>query len=245
MAATGKVIYGNVMKVLVLLVTFACACLHTTAQTAKTAENKELPPPRDLKILDEHKDAKGNTIRKIEYRQGKLTITETIVIPSDAVFNIHHPINPDTLDKDSVVLIVNKSKYNVEVFYKRRKVRSYKAVFGPKPLEDKRMAGDRCTPEGAFQIQSKNPNSKYDKFMLHNYPTATSLTRFNELKAHGALPQTALPGGNVGIHGIWKGGDDMIEMGVGWTDGCIALCNKDIEELYKFAGIGTKVFIKK
>ena len=37
----------------------------------------------------------------------------------------------------------------------------------------------------------------------------------------------------------------MIEMGVGWTDGCIALRNKDIEELYSFAGVGTRVLIKK
>jgi murein L,D-transpeptidase YafK len=245
MASSGSGVFYGGIKALLCTVAFSCACLHTTAQTTKAAESKELPPPRDVKILDEHKDAKGNTIRKIEYRQGNLSITETVIIPSDAIFNVRHPINADTLDKDSVVLIVNKSKYNLEVFYKRRKIRSYKAVFGPKPLEDKRMAGDRCTPEGAFRIQSKNPNSKYDKFMLLDYPTLASMTHFNELVAHGAIPKNAQPGGDVGIHGIWKGGDDMIEMGVGWTDGCIALCNKDIEELYKFSGIGTKVFIKK
>ena len=37
----------------------------------------------------------------------------------------------------------------------------------------------------------------------------------------------------------------MIELGVGWTDGCVALKNKDIEELFTIAGVGTKVYIKK
>ena len=65
------------------------------------------------------------------------------------------------------------------------------------------------------------------------------------MKASGSLPKTAKPGGNVGIHGIWKRGDDLIEKGVCWTDGCIAIKNKDVDELYTFAGIGTRVFIKK
>jgi lipoprotein-anchoring transpeptidase ErfK/SrfK len=37
----------------------------------------------------------------------------------------------------------------------------------------------------------------------------------------------------------------MIELGVGWTDGCIALRNKDIDELYTFVGVGTRVVIRK
>ncbi len=159
--------------------------------------------------------------------------------------NIRVPINPDTLNKDSVMLVVNKSAYTVEVYYRRKRIRTYKAVFGPKPLENKIVAGDRCTPEGWFKIQNKNPNSKYNKFMQLNYPNDSSVARFNRLKAQGALPQSARIGGDVGIHGVWKGGDDMIDMGVCWTDGCVALKNKDIEELYTFVGVGTRVYIRK
>jgi murein L,D-transpeptidase YafK len=79
--------------------------------------------------------------------------------------------------------------------------------------------------------------------MLLDYPNDTALARFNALKQKGAVPPSARPGGNVGIHGIWQGGDDMIDLGVGWTDGCVALRNKDIEELYKFIGVGTRVLI--
>ncbi len=226
------------------LLLFTQFCFHAAEAQVKPAADKELPPPHNIKILEEHKDAKGNTIRTIQYDQGKDKITETLVIPP--VVNVNRrPIDPDTLNKDSVMIVVNKSKYNVEVYYRRRLVRSYKAVFGPKPLENKRMEGDRCTPEGWFIIKSKNPASKYDKFMLLNYPNDSSIASFNKLKASGAIPASARIGGDVGIHGVWKGGDDIIDNGVCWTDGCVAIRNKDIEELYTFVSIGTRVFIRK
>ncbi len=237
------------LRSIVALISCIFLCTQGWGQVSpsveKKIESKELPPPRNIRVVSEHTDGKGNTVRTIQYDQGGQKITETLIIPSKATANLHTPINPDTLNKDSVLLIVNKSKYNLEVVYKRRIVRSYKAVFGPHPLENKMMSGDRCTPEGWFKIQNKNPNSKYDKFMLLNYPNDSSVAYFNTLKTNGKIPPNARIGGDIGIHGIWKGGDDMIEMGVCWTDGCVALKNKDIEELYKFTGLGTRVLIRK
>ncbi len=74
-------------------------------------------------------------------------------------------------------------------------------------------------------------------------PTGSS--KIALLKEKGLIPAAATIGSDVGIHGIWKGGDDMIEMGVGWTDGCVAIKNKDIEELYTLVGVGTRVLIRK
>ncbi len=199
--------------------------------------------PTDVKIVEEHKDKSGNTVRTIQYKINGRQMTETQVVRPNPGYQV--PINPDTLNKDSVLLVVEKSKFVLNVFYQKRKIRSYKAVFGPKPKEDKCMSGDRCTPEGWFKIVMKNPNSKYDKFLLLDYPNDSSYAHFNRLKAMGALPANARIGSDVGIHGVWKGGDDMIEMGVCWTDGCVALKNKDIEELYTFVGVGTRVFIRK
>jgi murein L,D-transpeptidase YafK len=239
-------IYYRGLRIIFLFAVSAVFLSAAVAQeTQKTEKNKELPQPRNIKVKEEHKDAKGNTVRTIEYDQGLTHITETIVIPPKSNIVPRVPIDPDTLNRDSLLLVVNKSKYNLEVYYRRKMVRSYKAVFGPKPLENKCMAGDRCTPEGWFTIKNKNPASKYDKFMLLNYPDDSALARFNRLKEKGSLPKSARIGGDVGIHGIWKGGDDMIEMGVCWTDGCVALKNKDVEELYKFVGIGTRVYIRK
>ncbi len=225
-----------------LLIAFACGA------QVKGKPNKNQKPdvqlrPRDIKVLEEHKDRNGDLVRTLQYYLGDQRITETTTIPSYE--RMHTPINPDTLNKDSLLVVVNKSKYNLDLFYRRKKIRSYKAVFGPKPMENKKMEGDRCTPEGWFTIKTKNPNSKYNKCMLLNYPNDSSVAAFNRMKAQGAIPPSAAIGGDVGIHGIWKNGDDMIELSVGWTDGCIALKNKDIDELYTFIGTGTRVFIRK
>ncbi|MCW3120579.1 MAG: L,D-transpeptidase [Flavipsychrobacter sp.] len=225
----------------VIVLVLCSISLHSRAQV----KGNEPPAPTNYRVLEEHKDAKGNTVRTVQYEQGRNKMIETLVIPPKAAINLHRPINPDTLNKDSVLIVVNKSKYNVEVYYRRKMIRYYKAVFGPKPLENKKMEGDRCTPEGWFTIKNKNPNSKYDKFLQLNYPNDSCMACFNRLKDGGNLPKAARIGGDIGIHGMWKGGDDMIENGVGWTDGCIALKNRDIEELYTFTGIGTRVFIRK
>lgn len=220
---------------------------QTKAQAADTAKAKEpeVQQPRDLKVLREFFDGKGNIVREVQYSQGFMRVTEMIIMPKPVVFNQRAPIRPDTLNKDSLMIVVDKSRYTVQLFYKRNLIRIYKAVFGPNPKMNKCMEGDRCTPEGWFKIANKNPGSKYTKFLGINYPNDSSYMRFNAMKEKGTIPKTARVGGNIGIHGIWKGGDDMIEMGVGWTDGCVALKNRDIEELYSFVGVGTRVFIKK
>jgi murein L,D-transpeptidase YafK len=199
--------------------------------------------PTDIKILEEHHDNNGNLVRTIQYKLNGTRITETSTVRPPS--NLHVAINPDTLNKDSVLIVINKSRAVLDVLYKKRRIRTYKAVFGPKPKDNKCMAGDRCTPEGWFKVQAKNPASKYDRFILLDYPNDSARIRFSQLKEKGAIPKSADIGGNVGIHGVWKGGDDMIEMGVNWTDGCIALKNKDIEELYTLVGIGSKVLIRK
>lgn len=199
--------------------------------------------PHDIKVLGEHKDANGNTIRTIQYYQGGKRVVETRIIKSFVGLNV--PINPDTLNKDSVMVVINKSRFVLDVYYRRKKIRSYKVVFGPKPQENKMMKGDRRTPEGKYAVLNKHPSGRYNKFIHIDYPNDSARRRFEKLKGAGIIPQNAEIGGDVGIHGVWKGGDDMIEMGVGWTDGCIALKNKDVDELYNLVGPGSKVYIRK
>lgn len=203
------------------------------------------PRPTNIKVLDEYKDGKGNIVRKIQFTEGMMRVTQTIIEPIRPTVGIRVPINLDTVKKDSMMIFISKSSYMLQVRYRGKIIRAYKAVFGPNPLMNKLMEGDRNTPEGVFRIANKNPASKYDKFMGINYPNDSAMARFNKLKASGALPASARIGGDVGIHGIWPGGDDMIQLGIGWTDGCIALKNKDIEELFTMVGVGTKVVIRK
>jgi lipoprotein-anchoring transpeptidase ErfK/SrfK len=229
-------VWGICIVIFILLVPIYCS-----AQDRKIDFSK----PHNVRVVKETKDKKGNTVREVEYTQGNIHVTETIIIPNAFAYNLRVPINIDTIKKDSITLIVDKSHYVLQVYYRRKLIRNYKAVFGPKPLERKCMEGDRCTPEGWFTITQFNPGSKYNKFMKLNYPNDSSYAYFNRLKEQKKIPTNAKIGGDVGIHGIWKGGDDMIELGVGWTDGCIALKNKDVDELYTMVTVGTRVLIRK
>lgn len=217
------------------------------AQTQPTpSKERVLPPPKNVKVLSEEPDGKGNIVRIIQYDQGMMRVTETIIMPRHIrVGGVGVPISPDTMHKDLVLLVVDKTNYSLRVLYRKRMIRAYKATFGPNPKLNKIMEGDRCTPEGWFKITNLNPRSQYNKFMLLDYPNDSATYRFNNLKKAGKLPASARIGGSIGIHGIWPGGDNLIELGVGWTDGCVALKNKDVEELFSFVGPGTKVYIKK
>jgi murein L,D-transpeptidase YafK len=91
--------------------------------------------------------------------------------------------------------------------------------------------GDRRTPEGTFTILNVRGHDKWEKFMLLDYPNEESRRIFENAKANRLIPESARIGGNVGIHGIWLNGDNVIDMKHNWTDGCVALKNKDVAEL--------------
>ncbi len=226
------------MRVFLTAICLACLVMTPSLLMAQ-------PRPTNIKLLDEYKDGKGNLIRVVQYNEGLMRVTETIIEPLQPKIGIVVPIRMDTANRDLISIVISKSQYRLTVKYGRKSIRSYKAVFGPTPKANKLMEGDRNTPEGVFKIASKNPSSKYDKFLALDYPNDSALARFNRMKAAGKLPASARIGGSVGIHGVWPGGDDLIQLGVGWTDGCIALCNKDIEDLYKLVEVGTPVVIRK
>lgn len=206
---------------------------------------KEEPEPKDFKVLSETVDKQGNTVRKISYQSGAMIVTKTTITPPFPSLKDRKPINPDTLDKDSILILVEKTDYLVAVIYKKKRIRQYRAVFGPDRLRDKMQEGDRSTPEGWFKVLAKKDHNNWQKFILLDYPNATSYERFNERKQKGLIPKNATIGNSVGIHGTFKSGVQMVDWGIGWTDGCIALKPEDIEDLYKFVFPGTKVYVRR
>jgi len=222
-------------------------CSLSTAQQAWTPPPQKPAPPRirNWKVLEEYSDGRGNIVRKIQYEQGLMKVTETIISPKPIDPRAMVAVRLDTLRPEHLRIVVDKSDYRVSVIYRNRPIRYYRAVFGPTPQANKCMEGDRCTPEGQFTILRKNGASQYNKFMQLSYPNDSARARFARLQAEGVIPKTARIGSDIGIHGIWPGGDDLINLGVGWTDGCVALCNKDVDELFTMVGVGTKVFIQK
>jgi len=142
-------------------------------------------------------------------------------------------------------IVVIKSDYELKVYDQDGWYATYPAVFGSKSLDDKMMEGDRKTPEGIYHIASKRPHEKWDKMMDIDYPTKADYEKFNERKAKGLIPKNAKIGGGIAIHGTWPHDDIAVDLYQNWTNGCIALKNEDVDELYDMVGIGTQVTIKK
>ena len=144
-----------------------------------------------------------------------------------------------------VSIVIDKSSYELYVYDAKGWYATYPVVFGNPSLADKKMEGDRNTPEGSFRIVNKRVHDKWDRYMGLDYPTSESLAKFNERKRRGEIPSSARPGAGIGIHGVWPHEDFVIDRYKNWTDGCISLKNGDIEDLYNYISIGTPVTIRK
>ena len=145
----------------------------------------------------------------------------------------------------AVSIVIDKSDYELHVYDSKGWYATYPVVFGNPSLADKKMEGDKLTPEGSFRIQNKRVHEKWVRYLGLDYPTRESLAKFNQRKKRGEIPSTARPGAGIGIHGVFQNDDFMIDRYKNWTNGCIALKNRDVQEIYNFAPVGTPVTIRR
>jgi murein L,D-transpeptidase YafK len=141
-------------------------------------------------------------------------------------------------------ILIDKSDYELRVYDADGWFATYPVVFGNKLQDDKMMEGDRKTPEGTFSIVNKRPHDKWEKFLSLSYPTSADIAKFNQRKAQGLFPSNARIGGGIGIHGTWPRDDMVIDYYQNWTNGCISMKRDDVDELYSYCPIGTKVTIQ-
>jgi murein L,D-transpeptidase YafK len=142
-------------------------------------------------------------------------------------------------------IIVDKRKYELSVYDSKGWFATYPVVFGNNTLDDKKMEGDRNTPEGTFRINGKRPHAKWDRFISIDYPNEESLVKFKRRKERGEVPAWASPGGEIGIHGTWPNEDFVVDKYKNWTLGCISLKRRDVEDLYSYLPVGTTITIRK
>ena len=144
----------------------------------------------------------------------------------------------DTSKKIDKILVL-KSKRQLQVFSKSELIKTYKISLGREPVGAKQFEGDDKTPEGKYTINDKNPNSGYHLNLGVSYPSVKDI-RFAKSKEKS-------PGGLIKIHGL-KNGRGFIgkfHRFFDWTHGCIAITNREIEELYHNVKIGTVIEIWK
>ncbi len=148
------------------------------------------------------------------------------------------------IDTSTLYIFIDKSEYTLQIKSDSIVIKTYPVVFGPNPVDDKRMQGDMCTPEGEFILRNIYPHKSWSKFLWVNYPTEESYKKFNAAKENGEIPKDAAIGGEIGIHGT-PDDDSLIDKKENWTHGCISLKNKHIDEIYAFVKVGTRVVIQK
>ncbi|AFZ04381.1 L,D-transpeptidase family protein [Calothrix sp. PCC 6303] len=144
---------------------------------------------------------------------------------------------------DKVSILVEKSKHRLTVFYNLQPIKSYPVVFGANARGDKFYEGDKKTPEGVFHVRNLYNHPDWSKFIWLDYPTSQSWRENFQAKLAGKINWFLPIGGEIGIHGVPAGQDNLIEQRSNWTLGCVSLKNDDVNEIYQFLKIGSLIEI--
>ena len=134
-------------------------------------------------------------------------------------------------------ILVEKAAHRLTLFYKGERVKSYKVSLG-RSLAPKERQGDGRTPEGLYRIDFRKPDSSYHRALHISYPDDRDKAR----AAAGSYD----PGGDIMIHGIrnglgWLGRLHRLR---DWTAGCVAVTDKEIEEIWDAVPDGVEVEIR-
>ena len=135
-------------------------------------------------------------------------------------------------------IVVEKGARKLALFRRGALVRAYDIALGGQPAGHKMQRGDKRTPEGLYYIESRNPNSRYHLALRISYPNAYDLWRSRAL----GVP----PGGDIMIHGLPNGQGYVGEAHRqdNWTEGCIAVTDQEIEQIWSTVPVGTPILIK-
>jgi lipoprotein-anchoring transpeptidase ErfK/SrfK len=135
-------------------------------------------------------------------------------------------------------ILVFKEKNLLTVVRNGEPVRSYAADIGRNALETKQRTGDAATPEGRYRVVDRKDRgaSRFYRALLLDYPNDEDRRRLAAAVRTGDLPRGTHLGGLIEIHG--EGG-----RGRNWTDGCVALSNADMDDLFSRIPVGTPVTI--
>lgn len=143
------------------------------------------------------------------------------------------------IPKNITLIKVYKKKRFLEVYTESKLIKTYKISLGQDPIGHKQYEGDNKTPEGTYFIDGKNPHSSYHKNLGISYPNKKDKA-FARKKGKSA-------GGLIKIHGLpnGKGKIGKLHLAYDWTAGCIAVTDKEIDEIYAATKVGTKIIMCK
>jgi murein L,D-transpeptidase YafK len=135
-------------------------------------------------------------------------------------------------------VLVEKAAHRLTLLRAGKVLRTYLVALGGNPRGHKQRMGDERTPEGVYAIDARYRKSKYHRALKLSYPDARDRAR---ARAAGVNP-----GGMIMIHGIppdvaWLG---EVHRVFDWTNGCIAVSNQEMDEIWRLVPVGTPVEIR-
>ncbi len=142
---------------------------------------------------------------------------------------------PDGVKIDSVVVF--KSKHAMTLLSRGKEIKTYSISLGKNPIGHKQKEGDKKTPEGSYVLDRKAENSSYHLAIHISYP--------NEKDKLNAEKSGFSPGGDIMIHGL-PNKLQFLEnyyTNTDWTDGCIAVTNDEMDEIWTLVDEGTPIAI--
>lgn len=126
---------------------------------------------------------------------------------------------------------VYKGQRVMYLLHNEKVLKTYRIGLGGNPVGHKQYEGDQKTPEGAYFITHRNPNSNYHLSLGISYP--------NDADRAYAESIGKPPGGDIFIHGAANGRVSSND----WTVGCIAVTDREMERIYAMVKPGTPIFI--
>ena len=134
-------------------------------------------------------------------------------------------------------ILVEKAERRMTLYRKDKALKTYKVSLGKEPVGAKREQGDHKTPEGRYKIDARNSKSSYHLALHISYPAPRDI--------EAAQDRGVKPGGAIMIHGLPNGLSDFgtAHRLYDWTDGCIAVTNAEIEEIWELVPDGTPIEI--
>ena len=141
-----------------------------------------------------------------------------------------------TAQADKIIIV--KSARQMTLLSAGKVLKTYKVALGSVPVGPKRVEGDHKTPEGDYLIDAKNAHSQFHLSLHISYPSAADQQR--------ARAMGARPGGAIMIHGLAPPFAHLgaLHRQIDWTDGCVAVTNAEIEEIWKLVPVGTRIEIR-
>jgi murein L,D-transpeptidase YafK len=204
-------------------------------------------------------------LKNIIYFTGSLLVFFAGIIIYGLILNSREVDLQEILRKKSITglenvhLIISRSSFSIDLYSDSLLIKSYKAAFGKNRKGVKIKLNDNITPVGKFIVCRKDSSHKYHKFLKLDFPNEDYLAAkfkngyISENDYYDMLENLKkgscddfLTADEIGIHGI--GEYDFIFRNLpfvfNWTNGSVAVSNRDIEELFSITLVGTEVFIR-